>query len=113
MKFQLLTIEGSTRAAQERRFCGSGSLARAGALLCVLLVFLTSFVAVAHFHASDLGSTDHSCSLCALAHAGVALNDVAQPAPVFAPSTLAKTPDLTRHSFLPLLSNYIRPPPQA
>jgi hypothetical protein len=113
MKPQFNTIEGSARPTQERRFCESGSLARAGALLCVLLVFLTSFVAVAHFHPNNLRSTDHSCSLCALAHAGIALNEIAQPAPIFAPSILARTPAVTRQSFLPALSNYIRPPPQA
>jgi hypothetical protein len=113
MKPQLVTIEGTTRPSQERSFWASRSLARAGALVCVLLVFLTSFVAVAHFHPNDLGSTGHPCSLCALAHAGIALNEIAQPAPIFAPSILARTPAVTRQSFLPALSNYIRPPPQA
>jgi hypothetical protein len=81
-------------------------------LLCVLLVFLTSFVAVAHFHSSDLGSTDHSCSLCALAHAGVALNSVAAAAPVLAPTALAEVPAITAHSLPIISSHHIRPPPQ-
>ena len=82
-------------------------------LLCVLLVFLTSFVAVAHFHPSNSESADHSCSLCALAHAGVAVNKIVQPVPILAPSILAETPAITSHSFLVVASNYIRPPPQA
>lgn len=91
----------------------SAAIYRAGALLCVVLVFLTSLVAVAHFHANDLDSVDHTCSLCALAHAGVAINSVGQPTPSFVPSILAETPAIASHSFLPLSSNYIRPPPQA
>lgn len=93
-------------------FDRSGLIYRAGALLCVLLVCLTSFVAVAHFHANDLGSTDRSCSLCALAHTGVALNNIATPAPIFVPSVPAETPAIVSHSFLPLSLYYIRPPPQ-
>ncbi len=106
-------LEGSTRPGHERGLWRSGLASRAGAWLCVLLVFLTSFVAVAHFHANDLGNTDHSCSLCALAHAGVAINNIAAPAPIFVPSILVETPAIVWHFFLPLSSNYIRPPPQA
>ena len=112
MKPQLVTIERTTPPAERHRFWGSGSLAGAGALLCVLLVFLTSFVAVAHFHSSDLGSTDPSCSLCALAHAGVALNSVAAAAPVQAPTALAEVPAITAHSLPIISSHHIRPPPQ-
>jgi hypothetical protein len=86
---------------------------RAGVWLCVLLVFLTSFVAVAHFHPNNSESADRSCSLCALAHAGIAVNSVVQPAPILAPSILAETPAIASHSFLVVASNYIRPPPQA
>jgi hypothetical protein len=86
---------------------------RGGVLLCVLLVFLTSFVAVAHFHPSNSERADHSCSLCALAHAGIAVNKIVQPAPILEPSILAETPAITSHSFLLVASHYIRPPPQA
>src|SRR5947208_2267403 len=84
---------------------------RAGALLCVLLVFLVSLVAVAHVHSSTLGAADHSCSLCALAHSGVALSEVGTPPLVFATTPL---PLLAAHSARALLvvsSSYIRPPP--
>jgi hypothetical protein len=101
------------RESQSARFRHSGFAHRGGALLCVLLVFLTSFVAVAHFHTNELGNIDHSCSLCALAHAGVAVSNIAAPTPIFAPSILAETPAIVSHSFLPVSSNYIRPPPQA
>ena len=113
MKPQLDTKERSTRPGQERRIWRSGLMCRAGALICVLLVLLTGFVAVAHVHANNSGGTDRSCSLCALAHAGVAVNIVAQPAPIFAPSLLTKIPAIVSHSLSFTSSNYIRPPPQA
>jgi hypothetical protein len=98
---------------QGAEFVGSAMAYRGGVWLCVLLVFLTSFVAVAHFHPNNSGSADHSCSLCALAHAGIAVNKIVQPAPLLAPSMLAETPAITSHSFLVVASHYIRPPPQA
>jgi len=104
--------EKTTPPDQERRFWRSGSAYRAGALFCVLLVFLTSFVAVVHFHSNDSAVPDHLCSLCALAHAGVAVNSVAAPAPVFTPTALAELPATTPHSLLSVSSHYIRPPPQ-
>src|SRR4029077_19018890 len=87
-------------------------LRRGGTLFCVLLVLLTGFVAVAHFHPNSLRSPDRSCSLCALAHAGVAVNNIATPAPIFVPSVPVETPAIASHSFLPLSLYYIRPPPQ-
>ena len=113
MKPQLAMLEGSACSGQERRVWRSGLMCRTGVLLCVLLVFLTSFAAVAHIHPNNSGNTDRSCSLCALAHAGVAVNIVAQPAPIFAPSRLAEIPAIASHSFSFTSSNYIRPPPQA
>ncbi|MBO0910245.1 MAG: DUF2607 family protein [Acidobacteria bacterium] len=88
-------------------------LARAGALVCVLLVFLTSFVAVVHFHADDSMASDHSCTLCALAHTGIAPNRIPPPTPVFVPSTLAEVPADTAYRSLPVFSYCIRPPPAA
>jgi hypothetical protein len=101
------------REPQSARFRHSGFVYRGGALLCVLLVFLTSFVAVAHFHPNNSEGADRSCSLCALAHAGIAVNNIVHPAPIFSPSILAETPAITSHSLLVVASNYIRPPPQA
>lgn len=115
MERKLGLRKGTTaREPQSARFRHSKFVYRTGAIVCVLLVFLTSFIAVAHFHNNELaGTIDHSCSLCALAHAGVAMSNIAAPIPIFAPSVLAETPTLVSHSFLPLSSNYIRPPPQA
>lgn len=87
-------------------------LRHGGTLLCILLVLLTGFVAVAHFHPDSLRSPDRSCSLCALAHAGVAVNNIATPTPIFVPSVPVETPAIVSHSFLPLSLYYIRPPPQ-
>jgi hypothetical protein len=85
----------------------------AGVLVCVLLVLLTGFVAVAHFHANRSGSADRSCSLCALAHAGVAPNSISQPLPVFTRSSVAESAAPAQHSLLLVSSNFIRPPPHA
>jgi hypothetical protein len=84
---------------------------RAGVVFCVLLVFLTSFVAVVHFHANDLKAADHSCSLCALAHAGIAISSAVVPSPVFAASRFVERPTISRQSLLLVSSYYIRPPP--
>jgi len=92
----------------------AGPFARLGALLCVLLVLLIGFVSVVHFHAADLNASDHSCTLCALAHTGIASNPISPPAPVFAPSsTLAEVQAGTPYSSLPAFSYCIRPPPAA
>jgi hypothetical protein len=101
------------RDLQDVKFSRLAVAYRGGVWLCVLLVFLTSFVAVAHFHPTNSESPDHSCSLCALAHAGITVNNVVQTAPILAPSILAKTPAITSPSFLVVAFYYIRPPPQA
>jgi hypothetical protein len=85
---------------------------RGAVLLCILLVFLTGFIAVTHFHPNEL-TPDRSCSLCALAHAGVAVSNVSAPAPVFTPTVFAGRPAIVPHSVLVVFSQYIRPPPQA
>ncbi len=87
-------------------------LFRLSVLLCVLLVFLTSCVAVAHFHSND-STADRSCALCALAHAGFAVNSLATHAPVFASSILAVIAAVSLRSYLRVFSYHIRPPPQA
>ena len=83
-----------------------------GTLLCIILVFVTSFIALAHFHLNNSSAGDHSCSLCALAHTEIAAHTIETPAPVFARSTLAEVPAGTTHSSLLDFSKYIRPPPQ-
>jgi hypothetical protein len=96
---------------QNLEFQGFILVYRGLTLLCILLVFLTSFIAAAHFHPKDSGDTDRSCSLCALAHAGVAVSSVASPAPVFTPTAVTELPSASPRSLLLVSSYYIRPPP--
>ena len=84
---------------------------RAVALCCVLLIALTGFVAAVHTHANDSGLPNHSCSICALAHAGVAPTQVASALPVFAGSALFQASEQAPLSLLLVPSQFIRPPP--
>jgi hypothetical protein len=93
---------------------GSFSAAsRVAAVGCVLLLFLASLVSVAHFHANDSAAVEHSCSLCALAHAGITVNSAGTPTPVFGSSFVGEAAPVVAHSLLLVSSHYIRPPPQA
>jgi hypothetical protein len=83
-----------------------------GAMLCIILVFVTSFIALSHFHLNNSSTIDHSCSLCALAHTEIAAHSIEAPVAVFAHSTLAEVSAGTTYSSLLVFSNYIRPPPQ-
>ena len=85
---------------------------RASAVLCVLLVLFISFVAVAHSHSSD-SNTDRSCSICALAHAGVVPVEIASQIPILIPAVISETAAESSRSLLLVSSSYIRPPPQA
>jgi hypothetical protein len=82
---------------------------RAIASLCVLLIFLTGLVAVVHFHADQ--TSDHACSVCALAHAGIAPTQLGPQVPVFVPSSIAETSAAQPGSLLLVSSDFIRPPP--
>jgi hypothetical protein len=95
------------------RFPLSRVVYRIAIIVCVLLVFVAGFVAVAHVHGNDLSSVDHSCSLCALAHTGIAVYSAAPPAPVFTHSLLSEAPAIAAPSYLIAFRYYIRPPPQA
>jgi len=81
------------------------------AVLCVLLIALTGFVAAVHVHAAGSGAADHSCSACALAHAGVAPAISASPLPALVGSIFALTLSRTPHSLILVSSQFIRPPP--
>ena len=80
------------------------------ASVCVLLIFLTGLVAVVHFHA-DQAAADHACSVCALAHAGIAPTQLGPQVPVFVPSRVAETSAAQPGSLLLVSSDFIRPPP--
>jgi hypothetical protein len=81
--------------------------------VCVLLVCLTGFISAAHVHPAKANAPDRSCSVCAMAHAGVVPVELGSPIPVFTSSgTLEESaesvPSFALHSAL-----YIRPPPLA
>jgi hypothetical protein len=81
------------------------------ALCCVLLIAITGFVAAVHVHANGSGVPDHSCSICALAHSGVAPAHAASALPVFARSELLQASAQALLSLLVVPSQFIRPPP--
>jgi hypothetical protein len=80
------------------------------AVCCVVLIALTGFIAAVHVH-PDASVIDHSCSICALAHAGVAPAVSASPLPVLVGSILALTVSQAPHTILLVSSQFIRPPP--
>jgi|SRR6516164_7817605 hypothetical protein len=86
---------------------------RAAALLCVFLIFLVGFVAVAHLHSGNSATPDHSCSLCALAHAGVVPLVLNVPAPILVSSAMLDHSPEISPSLLLVSTLYIRPPPIA
>ena len=63
---------------------------RVGAVLCVLLVFLTGFVAVVHVHPDSAKTPQHSCSVCALGHSGIAPIQIVVAAPTLARTVFAE-----------------------
>src|SRR5436305_15152982 len=88
-------------------------LFRAAAVLCVFLISITGFVAAVHFHADGAGTTDRACSVCALAHSGVAPVDIRTQIPVLTPTVMWEPFAEASHSLLLTSSNFIRPPPTA
>ena|SRR5213080_4324641 len=84
---------------------------RAGAALCVVLVFLTGFVAVVHVHPDSAKTPQHSCSVCALSHSGIAPIQIAVMAPTLARTVLAEVTAAAPKSLLLASSLCIRPPP--
>jgi hypothetical protein len=84
---------------------------RAISAVCVLLVCLTGFITAVHIHPARANAPDRSCSVCAMAHAGVVPVELTSPAPALSSSgTLEESaesaPSFALHSAL-----YIRPPP--
>jgi hypothetical protein len=84
---------------------------RAAAAVCVLLIFLTGFIAAVHFHADQSAASDRSCSVCALAHAGIAPVESEAQVPIFAPSVISEVLAAAPRSLLLISSQFIRPPP--
>src|SRR6266404_1671830 len=80
-------------------------------VLCILLVLVTGFVAAVHSHPTASRTSEHSCSVCALAHAGAVPITFGAPGPIFASSALHAAAAASLHSLLAVSSLYIRPPP--
>jgi hypothetical protein len=85
---------------------------RAMAVCCVLLIALTGFVVATHFHPKNLAAPDRSCTICALAHAGVAPAEISSAVPILGLSVPIESPAELSPSFLFASSPCIRPPPQ-
>jgi hypothetical protein len=79
----------------------------------VFLILLAGFIAASHFHSDNPATPDHSCSLCALAHAGVVAVQLDLPVPLWVSSAVFEAVAETSHSLLLVSSLYIRPPPVA
>src|SRR6266498_3040838 len=84
---------------------------RAVAVCCVLLVALAGFITAAHVHANNSGVPNHSCSVCALAHAGVAPAELQTQLPVLVRSAVFQATAQAPRSLLLISSQFIRPPP--
>src|SRR4051812_6696618 len=80
-------------------------------VLCVLLVLVTGFVAAVHSHPTASRTSEHLCSVCALAHAGAVPITFRAPSPIFTSSALHVAAPVSPHSLLAVSSLYIRPPP--
>jgi len=81
------------------------------AVCCVVLIALTGFVAAVHVHPASSGAANHSCSVCALAHAGVTPAISASLLPALVGSILALPISRTPYSSILVCSQFIRPPP--
>jgi hypothetical protein len=86
---------------------------RAVAVLCVVLIFLAGFIAAVHFHVEGAGNFDRGCSVCALAHAGVAPVDSGPQEVLRVLSVIGEASTEISHSLLLDSSHFIRPPPLA
>lgn len=84
----------------------------AAAVLCILLVVAAGTVSAVHVHVSAKTAT-HSCTLCAIAHAGVIGTRGFNPAPRVSRTVLLALPKSAFYSFELAVSLHIRPPPQA
>ena len=84
---------------------------QAFALLCVLLILFAGFAQANHVHAGAATSSNHECSVCAVAHAGAIVNVVSCAVPVFQRTILVVRKESSPKSLLLAAFLYIRPPP--
>ncbi len=85
----------------------------ASAVVCVLLILFIGFVSAVHSHPDAARTPEHSCSVCALAHAGVVPVQLSAPLPIFTSTALRLTVADSPHSLLLVSALHIRPPPVA
>src|SRR6185503_16827808 len=81
------------------------------AVCCAVLIALAGFVAVVHAHPGTSRTASHSCSICALAHSGVAPAVPGAFVPAVAHSCLLQALPQTPPSLLLSSTQFIRPPP--
>lgn len=87
------------------------SAVRAVGVLCILLILFAGCISAVHFHLNGNDAPDSACATCALIHAGVVPVLCAPPVPVLAASESVEDSAPQLHSFAPVSSLYIRPPP--
>ena len=87
------------------------STRRAVAWVCVLLVLVFGVISVTHVHLNELKAANHSCSLCAVAHAGAIGSGIYYSAPVLASLAVLVTAENSPCVLRLVSSLYIRPPP--
>ena len=81
------------------------------ALVCIGLVVFTGSLAAIHVHAGHSRISSHPCSVCALAHSGIAPAALGSDLPVLVRTRLIPTSSQTLHSLLVTSAQFIRPPP--
>jgi hypothetical protein len=86
---------------------------RSLSLLCVLLVGFAGFVQAVHVHSDNSRLPSHECSVCSVAHAGIAAQAIYHHNPVFARAVLVVLPETPVKSSDSVFTLRIRPPPVA
>jgi hypothetical protein len=87
-----------------------GGWVRAVCVLSVALVCVMGTVQAAHSHPENSGTSRHTCSICATAHAG--LNAAPAPsAPILFTAVLAIPVAEVSAICRPVATEFIRPPP--
>lgn len=86
-----------------------GGFVRAVSVLCIVLVCVMGAVQVTHSHSENSGTSHHTCSICATAHA--VNTQTVGSAPVLATTVLAIPVAELFVIFRPVATQFIRPPP--
>jgi hypothetical protein len=89
-----------------------GGFVRAVCVLSIALMCVMGTVQAVHSHADDSGTSRHTCTICATAHAGISTAPVVA-APVLGATALAILAAEVSPIFRPVATQFIRPPPAA